>query len=46
VVRNHKTEKCMLADLFSGLTETEIIMIAKKNPRAFLRNNIHGEIPI
>lgn len=46
VVRNHKSEKQMLADLFDGLSLSEIEAIGKINPRAFLSNKIHGDVKI
>ncbi len=36
VVRNHKSDKEMLADMMCGLTETEFDLIARSNPRSFL----------
>ena len=46
VVRNHKSEKQMLADLFDGLSLSEIEAIGKMNPRTFLSNKIHGDVKI
>ena len=46
VVRNHKSEKHMLADLFDDLTNSEIDAIAKTNPRNFLESKLHGPVPI
>lgn len=39
VVRNHKSEKEMLAYLQASLTETELDLITRYNPRAFLQLN-------
>ncbi len=36
VVRNHKSDKNMLADMMGGLTEEEFDQIARTNPRKFL----------
>lgn len=36
VVRNHKSEKQILADTIGGLTEEEFNLIARTNPRTFL----------
>jgi hypothetical protein len=36
VVRNHKSEKEMLADLQAGLSEAEFDQIARENPVQFL----------
>lgn len=36
VVRNHKSDKHMLADMLGGLTEKEFDQIARYNPRKFL----------
>jgi predicted TIM-barrel fold metal-dependent hydrolase len=41
VVRNHKSEKNMLADLMAGLSEADFDSIARNNPIAFLHNNLH-----
>ena len=46
VVRNHKSEKQMLADLFDDLSEAEIEAIAKINPRNFLGSILHGPVLI
>lgn len=40
VVRNHKTEKNMLADMGIGLSEEDFDQIARVNPRAFLHNSL------
>jgi len=37
VVRNHKSEKEMLAEIISCLSETEFDMIARRNPATFLK---------
>jgi predicted TIM-barrel fold metal-dependent hydrolase len=42
VVRNHKTEKCMLADALAGLDEDEITMIGRTNPWKFLSSSIYS----
>jgi predicted TIM-barrel fold metal-dependent hydrolase len=44
VVRNHKSEKNMLVDSLAGLSEDEIDLIARKNPRDYLFNAIHGPV--
>lgn len=36
VVRNHKSDKNMLADMMGGLAEEDFDQIARKNPRTFL----------
>lgn len=36
VVRNHKSDKAILADMRAGLTEQEFDQIARYNPRAYL----------
>ncbi|MBK8520731.1 MAG: amidohydrolase family protein [Chitinophagaceae bacterium] len=36
VVRNHKSEKQMLANLQAALTQTELYFIGRKNPKGFL----------
>ena len=36
VVRNHKSDKEMLADMMAGLDEEEFDQIARKNPKVFL----------
>lgn len=41
VVRNHKSDKNMLADMLAGLTEEEFAHIAVNNPRTFLNNTVH-----
>ncbi|MCP9752996.1 amidohydrolase family protein [Ferruginibacter sp. HRS2-29] len=41
VVRNHKTEKHMLADVLDYLPRQEFDQIAKVNPRNFLINKTH-----
>lgn len=46
VVRNHKSDKNLLADTRGGLDPDEFEMIAKLNPRAYLQNRIHGEVKI
>lgn len=46
VVRNHKSEKHMLADMLNELSEEEFDLIARKNPREFLHNKLHGEVPV
>lgn len=42
VVRNHKSEKHLLADMLNGLTEDEFNAIARINPRSFLQNQLHS----
>jgi predicted TIM-barrel fold metal-dependent hydrolase len=39
VVRNHKSEKHMLADMIDELTEEEFDMLARINPGVFLQSN-------
>jgi len=46
VVRNHKTEKYMLAECYHNLGDVELDTIAYINPKLFLFNNIHGDIKI
>jgi predicted TIM-barrel fold metal-dependent hydrolase len=46
VVRNHKSDKEMLADYLEGLTEEEFEQVAKDNPRAYLSTTIHGPVKI
>jgi predicted TIM-barrel fold metal-dependent hydrolase len=46
VVRNHKSEKNMLADMIDGLTEEEFEQIARTNPRDFLYTKLHGAVKI
>lgn len=41
VVRNHKSDKNMLADMLAGLSAEEFNHIAVKNPGTFLSNTIH-----
>ncbi len=36
VVRNHKSDKAILADIRAGLTESEFDQIARENPRGYL----------
>ncbi len=36
VVRNHKSDKAILADMRAGLTEAEFDQIARENPRVYL----------
>jgi predicted TIM-barrel fold metal-dependent hydrolase len=40
VVRNHKSDKNMLASILADLSEEEFDKIARENPREFLRNNL------
>jgi len=44
VVRNHKSERNMLVDCLAGLSDQEIDLIARKNPRTFLCNHVHGPL--
>lgn len=44
VVRNHKSEKNMLADITYHLTEEELDQIGRTNPRAFLSNTLHDPV--
>jgi predicted TIM-barrel fold metal-dependent hydrolase len=44
VVRNHKSDKNMLAEYEEGLSHSDFTVIAKKNPRTFLYNKIHGAL--
>lgn len=46
VVRNHKSEKHMLAEMTKQLSEDEFDLITRKNPRSFLYNKIHGAVKI
>jgi predicted TIM-barrel fold metal-dependent hydrolase len=43
VVRNHKSDKNMLADMMGGLSKEDFDQIARKNPVAFLKNTLPGE---
>ena len=36
VVRNHKSDKAILADMRAGLTENEFDQIARYNPKTYL----------
>lgn len=40
VVRNHKLDKNMLADMTGGLSEKESDQIARVNPRNYLQNSL------
>ena len=42
VVRNHKSEKSMLAEIMGGINEADFDQIARVNPDRFLQNNLHG----
>lgn len=46
VVRNHKSDRNMIADMTGGLDTDDFDTIARDNPRNFLYNDIHGNIPI
>jgi len=46
VVRNHKSEKSMLADMAIHLTEEDFDQIARINPRNFLNTILHGPVKI
>ncbi len=46
VVRNHKSDKNMLADMMGGLSGNEFDQVARINPRRFLYNNLHGPVNI
>jgi len=46
VVRNHKTDKNMLAEMLDNLTEEEFDMITRENPRKFLSSKLHGDVKI
>jgi len=46
VVRNHKSDKNMVADMQGGLDAADFHAIARDNPRDFLNNRLHGQIPI
>lgn len=41
VVRNHKSDKNMLADMMGGLSREDFDQIARKNPVKFLTNTLH-----
>jgi hypothetical protein len=43
VVRNHKSDKNMLADMMGGLEEDEFDLIARENPVRFLRTSLFIE---
>ncbi len=40
VVRNHKSDKNMLADMTGGLSEAQFDQIARINPRTYLQNSL------
>lgn len=40
VVRNHKSDKNMLADMTGGLSTEDFDQIAKENPRVYLQNTL------
>lgn len=42
VVRNHKSDKAILADMRAGLTEEEFDKIARYNPRAYLNLGVYN----
>ncbi|AYB33767.1 hypothetical protein D4L85_25710 [Chryseolinea soli] len=46
VVRNHNSEKSLLAGMLDNLTQNEFDQIAKSNPREFLWNKLHGAVAI
>ena len=46
VVRNHKSEKGLLASIIDSLSEQDFDQIARINPREFLNNRIHGAVRI
>lgn len=46
VVRNHNSERSLLANTIDSLSQSDFNQIACKNPREFLENKIHGKIPI
>lgn len=46
VVRNHKSDKEMLADTESALTGEAFDRIARDNPREFLHTSLHGPVTI
>ncbi len=41
VVRNHKSEKKIMADTIAGLSTEEFDLIARQNPRRFLRLDVY-----
>ena len=42
VVRNHKSEKALYNEITSGLSESDIDQIGRKNPEQFLRHKVPG----
>jgi predicted TIM-barrel fold metal-dependent hydrolase len=46
VVRNHKSDKGLLASTINHLSEADFEQIAKINPRNYLSNKIHGPVAI
>ncbi len=40
VVRNHKSDKNMLADMMGGLSQTDFDQIARVNPLVYLKNDL------
>ncbi|HZH94516.1 MAG TPA: hypothetical protein VEY06_01475 [Flavisolibacter sp.] len=46
VVRNHKSEKHLLASMTAGLTEEEFDLLARINPRRFLYNHLHSDVSL
>jgi predicted TIM-barrel fold metal-dependent hydrolase len=40
VVRNHKSDKNMLADMMGGLSVEDFDQVARANPRAYLKNTL------
>ncbi len=46
VVRNHKSDKNILADITDYLSEHEFDQVARVNPRDFLNNKLHGPLRV
>jgi predicted TIM-barrel fold metal-dependent hydrolase len=42
VVRNHKSEKNMAADMVASMSIEDFDRIARENPVAFLKNSLHA----
>lgn len=45
VVRNHKSDKQLVADMLGGLSVDDFDQIARINPQEFLFTNLHGALP-
>lgn len=45
-IQKHKSERSLLAELTENLTQKELDLVARINPREFLRNRLHGDLRI